>query len=1121
MTNAILRGKPDAGNPHVRFDEGEVASAKPRRGSLLYKQTVVAALAAVTLATAGRAADDLATTFAAPPKTARPETWFHLINGNVSKEGITADLEAISAAGISGIQLFHGNIGGRGLWPGVTNPVYCLSAKWEDNILHAATECRRLGLTFRMQNCPGWSMSGGPWIRDDQAMRRLVWGRAFAQGGKPVKTRIRLKGPDLKNVATLAFRCPAGDVNPFTKEPGFLKPVAVTGGGKLASAWRDLFLKGEAISVPAGTWTVELDFGKPVTLRTMEPPGVKSWCSELCYADGATLAAVRVEPDGKETALGRWSKPRANWQDNGNWSIALADDKPTRKLRLTIENGYGIRLGRFTFISQAHPDNYEGESYRTLRSLVRREHAALDPAACVNPAEVVDLTAMTDAKGNVTWNDVPVGDWEIFRLGHVRENKRNGPAPVEATGWECDKLSPHGVEASFAGYIGRLTDPKTGVLRGGLLKGALFDSWECETQNWTPGLDAAFEKRYGYRLLPWMPAVIGYVVRDRESTARFLRDWRTFLGDCIEMNFFGHVAKLCHERGLDMSFETAFGDVLPGDILGYYRYCDVPMCEYWQPKSANGWVGDSDFKDVRPTVSAAKMYGKRRVAAEALTSFRLTWNEHPRFFKSYHDEHYALGVTHPVFHTYTHHPQTDGFKRPGTSFGGDIGSPFLRGQTWWRHMAAFTEYIARCTALAEAGDTVADVLYYLGDEANAKPPFTLADLPPTYHCDYCNQDALLNRIVVKDGKWALPEGGAYAVLWLPDCKRLMPETLEKVLAGVKQGARVCGRRPDAPATLAGGAATEAKFATLREAIWGGAFADRVSEGAITAALTAAGCAPDVTVTTADGRDWSQRTRDGKEGLAWSHRTAKGRHWYFFAAPAERPFAGTVKLRGGAKRRFEFWDATNGRRTAATAKMLADGSAEIALDLAASESVFVVEAAQGAAALAPAAGAQTETALVAPWRVTFEKGWGCDEPVELAKLVPWCDLPGGDEAKAYSGTATYATTFKVERASGRLTLDLGRVEMVAAVRVNGKAAGTLWTWPYRVDVTDLVKNGENTLEIDVTGTWYNRLAYDESLPVAQRKTWSRHVPKAGAARVPYGLLGPVKICGWIFSHEKNG
>ena len=158
--------------------------------------------------------------FAHPAAERHPETWFHLIGGNVAKAGLDADLDAVKAAGISGIQLFHGQFGGP--WPGVSPQIPCLSADWDDLISHAAEGCEKRGLVFKMQNCPGWSMSGGPWITPDLAMRNLTYSRLDVEGGTLVDAALpepnwqmesRLAGADLdyRDLFVLAFPTPEGD----------------------------------------------------------------------------------------------------------------------------------------------------------------------------------------------------------------------------------------------------------------------------------------------------------------------------------------------------------------------------------------------------------------------------------------------------------------------------------------------------------------------------------------------------------------------------------------------------------------------------------------------------------------------------------------------------------------------------------------------------------------------------------------------------------------------------------------------------------------------------------------------------------------------------------------------
>ena len=186
------------------------------------KKTVLILVACV----GGAACAIDASAFRSPAREHHPETWFHLIGGNVAKGGLAADLDAVASAGISGIQLFHGQFGGP--WPGVSPQIPCLSADWDDLIRFAADGCAARGLSFKMQNCPGWSMSGGPWIAPSNAMRNLTYSRTDVEGGKPVKLALpdpdwqmesRLKAEDLDyhDLFVIAFPTPAGVGNASTK----------------------------------------------------------------------------------------------------------------------------------------------------------------------------------------------------------------------------------------------------------------------------------------------------------------------------------------------------------------------------------------------------------------------------------------------------------------------------------------------------------------------------------------------------------------------------------------------------------------------------------------------------------------------------------------------------------------------------------------------------------------------------------------------------------------------------------------------------------------------------------------------------------------------------------------
>jgi len=1036
--------------------------------------------------------------FRKPDKDYYPETWYHFIGGNVSKEGITADLEAIAEARISGIQLFHGQFGGE--WPDVSPQIQTLSEDWDDLVQWTATECKRLNLRFSMQNCPGWSYAGGPWIEPENSMRHLVYSRTDIDGGKPVDLSLKQPEPsqeewrNYQDLFVIAFPTPEGDSG--TR----LIPLEITS-NRPELSWRDCLVDRKRITIsPSMNEPIVLDikFFEKTILRTVEFPPIDSYAHAWVYAPGVKVTVYANLP-GERRQVASLDMPAANWQDDQPISIACSEGS-SDSYRIEITNLHEMTLRYIDFYSAARQQNWESEAAWTLRRIVREDYPQQNSRAWVDPATIIDITGSMDSLGQLNWT-APEGKWTVLRIGHVNTGQKNGPAPPEATGWEATKLNKNGIRANFDGYIGRLIKDG-GVLQDGLLQGVLLDSWECKTQTWTPRLDKIFNEKWNYPLHSMFPALFGYVVDNPENTARFLRDWRVTLNDLLVENFFGEMKTLADKNGLKVSFETASGDVFPGDILEYYKYADIPMCEFWQPRS-DSYVGSIEFKPVKPAVSAARGYGKKRVAAEALTSFELTWNEHPRFLKDIADDHFAKGVTHLVFHTYTHNPRTD-FLPPSTSFGTRIGTPFLRLQTWGQYMPAFTDYLARCNYMLEAGNPVSDVLMYLGDEQNHKPP-QLLPFPEGYSYDYCNPDMLLNRLSMKNGKLATPEGIQYRVLWLYDCKRMLPETLEKIASFVEAGLIVVGYDPSGLATLSGGDAAKQRFDSVIKKLWGDDSQNMLTLGKgkvyktsdIGSVLTAENIDRDVVSNSPD--------------LRWLHRQTDESDIYFLSTFPEKGYQGIVSFR--SRGNVEIWDALSGDIFAANSRINGDYT-EVDIDIPAGNSCFVVIRNKKSNKPLKLSKSINKLDLAnASWQINFPKRWGVENsPVVSNQLVAWKDLPVSDEGKSFSGTVTYETTFLMEDklANAMYYLNLGRVEFIAKVSVNGKDAGTCWNSPYVLEVTEHLQQGENKLKVEVTSTWFNRLVYDAALPETDRKTWTIAGPEAGLPLKEYGLLGPVSI-----------
>ena len=1014
--------------------------------------------------------------FADPDEINYPETWFHFVDGNVEKEGITKDLEAIKAAGIRGVQFFHGGKFG-GSWPGVENPVYCLSENWEDILHFTASEAERLGLRFTMQNCPGWSMAGGPWIKPENAMRMLVMSRTDVKGGRklsvnlPVSERWLSDERDYRDISVIAFPMPLGE----GPDDGCVYSMK------------------DRVRIPEdkSPWTMDIELDGPETLRTLVISNARTWSHDYAYEPEATVKLEALEDDGSAKTVLCTPMPMGAWQmSEGNITLAM-DECVAKKLRLTITHRHEINLETVRLLSAARKNGWEMQAGWALYGIPHESEFVSQAKESYIPAgSPVDISDRMDASGKLVW-DAPEGDWCIMRFGHVNKCMTNSPAPEEATGWECDKFSPDGVDANFDGYIGKY---EQGPVKG-LLSGMLMDSWECQTQTWCNDMEKDFREYAGYELRPWMPALYGYVIGDQRATARFLRDWRGLINSLMVDNFYGRMSQRARERGLYVQYETSGGDVYPCDPMEYYKHADVPMTEFWHHFSSDLSVGSINFKPVRPATSAGHLYGKPRISAEAFTSFWLTWDEHFWQLKQNANRHMAQGVTHEVFHTYTHNPEADTMV-PGTSFGSNIGTPFLRGQTWWRYMHGFTEYLARCTYMLERGVPSMDVLWYLGDDMDHKPD-QRPDYMPGYNYDYCNPDVLTSRLSVKDGKVVTPEGLSYSVIWWPVADVIEPETLDRMLELVKDGAVLATTRPGDVATLR--SYDRAGFEAKMDELYGDG-----SEGMRNVGKGRVYLGKDIVdVLKAEGLEEDLKGGD----VDWLHRRTKGADWYFVAAKEGRDFKGSIDFR--CKGRVSIWDPVSGKVTRAKARKNGHRTT-VELDLEKAGSCFVVFGRGFKTEKACRGKAADSIDLSRDWTVSFPEGWGAPASIALGALVPWKDMDMSAEGKAFSGTATYTRQFELASVSGKHILDLGDVDMVAEVTVNGQAFTPLWVKPYRVDITPALKPGTNDISIKVTGTWFNRLVFDAGQEESLRKTWTIHGPSKDEELRPAGLMGPVSL-----------
>ena len=640
----------------------------------------VALLAAVF--TAAASADDaLLATFRQPPPAARPEVWWHWMNGNVSRAGIVADLDAMAAVGLGGVTIFDA---GCAIPPG---PLAFNTPEWFDTVKFAVEEAAKRRLSVCLANCSGYSVAGGPWIAPSNAMKTVCYTLTDVDGGRPFAAQLPAPpNPHgfYEDIAVLAWPVPPAE-RPTMEAAG--AEVTVRTNGVQEVVYDIAFPR----DYRASLWEC----------RLLAPNGWKE------SAD-ATLACAAA--DGTWRTLSQEELyAREQGQDDVNLRAFAFPETAARRWRLTVAFR-NAPARRYTFgdvrLSRAARLSNIANKARFVCTRVATRPTAAAPDQIVRRADVRDLTTSFDpATGRLAW-EVPSGTWRILRIGYAANGKQCHPASANGAGFECDKLAKAGVDAHFDAYLAKICDHLGPALAGNVPFGfnnVLVDSWEAGSQNWTQGFAREFARRRGYDLTTWLPVLTGAVLDGVAESEKFLADFRDVIAHLLAENFSDELARKCHARGLKLSLE-AYG-TLPSSPELYGRAEDISMTEFWiRPDQP------IDDKYVRlVTERAHRTPGNKIVASESFTAFPKDgrWRQDPFSLKATGDHMYALGVNRIIYHRYAHQPWTDPPRVPGMTMG-QWGTHYERTETWWFDQTEWIAYQTRCQALLQAGTFVDD-----------------------------------------------------------------------------------------------------------------------------------------------------------------------------------------------------------------------------------------------------------------------------------------------------------------------------------------------------------------------------------------------------------------------------
>ncbi|CAH0999395.1 hypothetical protein LEM8419_00693 [Neolewinella maritima] len=1069
--------------------------------------------------------------FINPPAAARPRTWYHVMSGNMSKAGITKDLESMAEVGIGGLLLFNVT---QGIPLGT---VTYDSPEHHDILTHAAAEAERLGLTFGVHNCDGWSSSGGPWVTPEQSMKMVVYRDTVVGGGQ---VELQLPQPTIRE--------------------GFYRDIATIAYPALRTEYRDRYNQATVTASDPAVDLATVANGRIDAEITL--PGAKrdsSWVqfsypiaksvrsARAVFADRHITATLYTSRDGwtfvPVRPLMKVRTGKGEWAVNDHFAAVSS-----RFFRIVFDGEVTIRDAELT-------SNYYYQNPLGRLAIARTEDADLGPIGTPRPDQVIDpatILVLTDqvVDGTLT-TTLPPGDWTVMRFGYTSTGAFNNPASEEGRGLEVDKLSRPAFKLHYDNFVKQVIDEARPVAPIAM-QYLEIDSYEMGGQNWTEGFAEGFRERYGYELIDYLPLLAGRFVGSAATTEAVLEDYRRQISDLMTENYFGYFAELCAADGMQAYIEPyGFG---PLNDLAVGGKADIPMGEFWMNRP---------ITQVRSAVSAAHIYGKPVISAESFTSTpQINWKGNPAMAKTSGDAGWAQGINEFMFHRFVH--QSNTHVTPGLTMN-RWGFHFDRTQTWWTNAGAdWFRYIARGSYLLRQGVPVADLLVFVGDGApNStfdRDDFTPA-IPRSINYDCINAEVLIDRIKIVGNELVLPEGTTYRMLALQNSDRLTLPTLRRLAAIARAGVPVYGSAPTRLIGYGHDTLARQEFAELAEAL-----------GDLLQPYNWAQATPDATFAGRDDIDYVHR------------RTEVGEDIYFFYNADSTATTYDVTFRNTGKLP-ERWNPLDGSRQEVGRYRRSESITEVRLPLQAGESVFVVFRRSDSLAVSVLPGTRvpadealryyrgydgklyvnieqsgtyshelsdssrvTSTVEVpaalpvdGPWRVTFDAAGGYGGTLQFPQLTDWKNH-AIDSIRYFSGTAIYTMQIDVPRdrldPDLRVILDLGEVRNVAEVSINGKSLGVSWMPPFERDVTDYLTAGTNTLSVAVTNLWANRLIGEERYPddawpgldgyrpTTSMPAWfTNNAPRPAGPRTtfttgqfydaddplePSGLLGPVRL-----------
>jgi len=679
--------------------------------------------------------------------------------------------------------------------------------------------------------------------------------------------------------------------------------------------------------------------------------------------------------------------------------------------------------------------------------------------------KIVNLTAKVDTNGKLNWT-APAGNWKLYAVfegWHGKMVERAGP------GGEGDVID-HFSSTAIDNYLGHFTTSfKNQDISG--LRAWFNDSYEVDDArgeaDFTPLMFDEFQKRRGYDLRNYLPALIGEDSEDNNS--RVLCDYRETISDLILEKY----TQRWHDwaaKGGKIIRNQAHG--APANILDLYGAADIPETE------------GEDIVKIKTASSAAHVTGKKLASSESATWLKDHFEASLADVKQAIDRFLLAGINHVFYHGTTFSPQDAPW--PGWMFYAAVH--FGPTNTFWNDFGTLNTYITRSQSFLQRGKPDNDILLYypISDEYAVRGRSLLLHFDGAakgssvraaaenlfekgYAFDYISDRQIL-KLESKQGQILTGEIN-YQTILLPPVKLIPVETFEKIIALAKGGATILMEQlPEDVPGMSKLTERKAKFQELKTSL------KFVSSEGIQKAKIGKG---EILVGNLSGLLVQAKIRREAmfdKGLQCIRRIDGNTTTYFIANRGTVVVDGMVPIEtkiGSAV----LYNPMNSQFGKAITKTFVSGD-EVYLQLNPGESclvqVFTGKVVAPEYAYMKSSGDKIN--LDANWVLTFVSGGPeLPQPLKISKLGSWTDIEG-NSYKAFSGTAVYKTTFAKPLGETKYyRLELGKVAHSARITLNGKELVTLIGPPFSIDISASEMKRENTLEISVTNLMGNRIA----------------------------------------------